>query len=228
MIAATKPPKAKPAKAAKAPTQKKPPKPKPETIKIPRYVWEHKLECDKLAAEINADQIRFTEMKAAAMEVKASMNGKMVSLRQMMAKGPEHLPLIDGPKPAAPQPTTTTADADAWKKAPLRESLHKPGDEVLTKAINVLMKADITTIGKLEDLRASKGGEWKWHASVKGLGEEGAGKIEDAVGKWLDKHRDAKVIAEAKAGAAKKPDDVVPVHQPKAKKKAAKKKAKAK
>ena len=61
----------------------------------------------------------------------------------------------------------------------------------------MLTKKGIDTIGKLEDLRASGGGYRRWQDAAKGIGDEGAEAVTDAVLAWLTKHRDAAVFAAA-------------------------------
>lgn len=217
---------------ATATKEKKPKKPKPETVKIDKLDWEHHLACKELADNIEADKVQYEEMKEAAGQVKASMSGKMVQLRRMLRNGPERLPLFDGPTAAPPQPvkakagkaakgskskagsaTATTAapptaskpaDADAWRTAPIQESLHKPGNRALTMGINALLKAGIVNIGQLVD-RQSKG--FGWTDSIPGFGEAAVTALEDALTDHLTRTRDAGVFAEAAAQALKRADD---------------------
>lgn len=225
----------KPAKAkapAKPKVAKKPPSERPTMIKVDKLEWEHHLECQRLAAEVDADQSTYAEMKKAAMDVKSSISGKLVKLRRMLQNGPERLPLFDGPKAAPPVPvkskagkaakgskskagsaTATTAappaaekpaDADAWRTAPIQESLHKPGNRALTMGINALLKAGIVNIGQLVD-RQSKG--FGWTDSIPGFGEAAVTALEDALTDHLTRTRDAGVFAEAAAQALKRADD---------------------
>ena len=230
-----KPQPKKPAKAkakVKPKAAKKPPSERPPMIKVDRLEWEHHLECQKLAAEIDADQATFAEMKKAAMDVKSSISGKLVKLRRMLQNGPERLPLFDGPKAAPPQPVkgragktakgpkskagsakgqtaapptaSKPADADAWQAAPIQESLHKPGNRALTMGINALLKAGVVTIGQLVD-RQAKG--FGWTDSIPGFGEAAVTALEDALTDYLTRTRDAGVFAEAAAQALKRADD---------------------
>ena len=225
----------KPAKAkapAKPKAAKKPPSERPPMIKVDRLEWEHHLECQKLAAEIDADQATFAEMKKAAMDVKSSISGKLVKLRRMLQNGPERLPLFDGPKAAPPQPVKSKAgkaaqgakskagsatgptaapptaakpaDADAWRAAPIQESLHKPGNRALTMGINALLKAGVVNIGQLVD-RQAKG--FGWTDSIPGFGEAAVTALEDALTDYLTRTRDKGVFAEAAAQALKRADD---------------------
>lgn len=217
---------------ATATKEKKPKKPKPETVKIDKLDWEHHLACKELADNIEADKVQYEEMKEAAGQVKASMSGKMVQLRRMLRNGPERLPLFDGPKAAPPQPVKSKAgkaakgskskagsatgptaapptaskpaDADAWRTAPIQESLHKPGNRALTMGINALLKAGIVNIGQLVD-RQSKG--FGWTDSIPGFGEAAVTALEDALTDHLTRTRDAGVFAEAAAQALKRADD---------------------
>lgn len=201
-------------------------------IKVDKLEWEHHLECQRLAAEVDADQATYAEMKKAALDVKSSISGKLVKLRRMLQNGPERLPLFDGPKAAPPEPvkakagkaakgskskagsaTATTAappaaakpaDADAWRTAPIQESLHKPGNRALTMGINALLKAGIVNIGQLVD-RQSKG--FGWTDSIPGFGEAAVTALEDALTDHLTRTRDAGVFAEAAAQALKRADD---------------------
>ena len=193
-----KPQPKKPAKAkakVKPKAAKKPPSERPPMIKVDRLEWEHHLECQQLAAEIDADQATFAEMKKAAMDVKSSISGKAVKLRRMLQNGPERLPLFDGPK---------AADADAWRAAPIQESLHKPGNRALTMRFNALLKAGVVTIGQLVD-RQAKG--FGWTDSIPGFGEAAVTALEDALTDYLTRTRDAGVFAEAAAQALKRADD---------------------
>ena len=228
-----KPQPKKPAKAkapAKPKAAKKPPSERPPMIKVDRLEWEHHLECQQLAAEIDADQATFAEMKKAAMDVKSSISGKLVKLRRMLQNGPERLPLFDGPTAAPPQPVkakagksakgsknkagsataqtaapptaSKPADPDAWRAAPIQESLHKPGNRALTIGINALLKGGILTVGQLEDRRAKGFG---WTDSIDGFGEASVTAVEDAVAAFLTRTRDKGVFAEAAAQALKRP-----------------------
>ena len=225
----------KPAKAkapAKPKVAKKPPSERPPMIKVDRLEWEHHLECQKLEAEIDADQATFAEMKKAAMDVKSSISGKLVKLRRMLQNGPERLPLFDGPKAAPPQPVKSKAgkaakgskskagsatgptaapptaskpaDADAWRAAPIQESLHKPGNRALTMGINALLKAGVVNIGQLVDRQATGFG---WTDSIPGFGEAAVTALEDALTDYLTRTRDKGVFAEAAAQALKRADD---------------------
>lgn len=230
-----KPQPKKPAKAkakVKPKAAKKPPSERPPMIRVDKLEWEHHLECQKLAAEIDADQATFAEMKKAAMDVKSSISGKAVKLRRMLQNGPERLPLFDGPKAAPPQPVkgragktakgpkskagsatgqtaapptaSKPADADAWRAAPIQESLHKPGNRALTMGINALLKAGVVTIGQLVD-RQAKG--FGWTDSIPGFGEAAVTALEDALTDYLTRTRDKAVFAEAAAQASKRADD---------------------
>jgi len=224
---ASKKPKAKAAAKAKAKPAKKPPSEKPPMIKVDKLEWEHHLECQRLAAEVDADQATFAEMKKAAMDVKSSISGKLVKLRRMLQNGPERLPLFDGPKAAPPQPvkakggktargTKTKAvdakaqtaapavDPDAWRAAPLQASLHKPGERALTTGINALLKAGVTTIGQLVDKQAKGFG---WTDSIPGFGEAAVTALENALTDYLTRTRDKGVFAEAAAQALKRAED---------------------
>lgn len=230
-----KPQPKKPAKAkakVKPKSAKKPPSERPPMIRVDKLEWEHHLDCQKLAAEIDADQATFAEMKKAAMDVKSSISGKAVKLRRMLQNGPERLPLFDGPQAAPPQPVKSKAgktakgpkskagsatgqtaapptaskpaDADAWRAAPIQESLHKPGNRALTMGINALLKGGIVTIGQLVD-RQAKG--FGWTDSIPGFGEAAVTALEDALTDYLTRTRDAGVFAEAAAQALKRADD---------------------
>lgn len=219
---ASKKPKAKAAAKPKAKPAKKPP-----MIKVDKLEWEHHLECQRLAAEVDADQATFAEMKKAAMDVKSSISGKLVKLRRMLQNGPERLPLFDGPKAATPQPVKAkggktakgtktkpveakaqtaapAVDPEAWRSAPLQASLHKPGERALTTGINALLKAGITTIGQLVD-KQSKG--FGWTDSIPGFGEAAVTALENALTDYLTRTRDKGVFAEAAAQALKRADD---------------------
>ena len=225
-------PKAKAAAKAKAKAAKKPPSEKPPMIRVDKLEWEHHLECQRLAAEVDADQATFAEMKKAAMDVKSSISGKLVKLRRMLQNGPERLPLFDGPKAAEPVPVkagkektgrksrksaaSATAQTAApavvdWKSAPLQESLHKPGNRALTNGINALLKAGIVTVGQLEERRAKGFG---WTDSIPGFGEAATTAVEDAVCEFLTATRDKGVFAEAAAQALKRADDKAAQSEP--------------
>jgi hypothetical protein len=103
--------------------------------------------------------------------------------------------------PEAAETPETVDEADAWRTAPLRESLRKKGNVPLARALNALTKAQILTVGELEDLRATKGADW-WEA-VLGVSRDGADEVENALIDWLTKHRNA----EASDTAAKMADD---------------------
>jgi len=199
---------AAPAVKTKPKKEKKPKKAPPEMVKVERYIVEHWEKCRAIAAEIEALQGEYNGLRETAKEIKEAASGKSAILRRMNSRGPERLPLFDGPpKPTAEAaPSTPTAAApeaipeaaaDAWRAAPLRESLHKPGKTALNKSLDVLTKKGIDTIGKLEDLRASGNGYRKWQDAAKGIGDEGAEAVTDAVLAWLTKHRDAAVFAAA-------------------------------
>jgi hypothetical protein len=191
--------------------EKKPKKAPAEMVRVEKYIVEHWEKCRTIAAEIEALQAEYNGLRETAKEIKEAAAGKSSILRRMNSRGPERLPLFDEPpKPTTAAPSTPTAaapvaiegaapaaDADAWKAAPLRESLHKPGKTALNKSLDVLTKKGIDTIGKLEDLRASGGGYRKWQDAAKGVGDEGAEAVTDAVLAWLTKHRDAAVFAAA-------------------------------
>ena len=226
-----KPQRKRPAKPKAA---KKPPSERPPMIRVDKLEWEHHLECQKLAAEVDADQATYAEMKKAALDVKSSISGKLVKLRRMLQNGPERLPLFDGPKAAPPQPvkakagktakaskakpanaTAQTAapavDADAWRSAPLQASLHKPGERALTTGINALLKAGITTIGQLVDKQAKGFG---WTDSIPGFGEAAVTALENALTDYLTRTRDKGVFAEAAAQALKRADDKAAQSEP--------------
>jgi hypothetical protein len=236
--------------------EKKPKKAPAEMVRVEKYIVEHWEKCRTIAAEIEALQAEYNGLRETAKEIKEAASGKSAILRRMNARGPERLPLFDQspttPTAAAPvandAPKQGTllpppaADADAWKAAPLRESLHKPGKTVLNKALDVLTKKGFDTIGKLEDLRASGNGYRKWQDAAKGIGDEGAEAVTDAVLAWLTKHRDAAVFAaaapqkaavvkpstEADAGPTLPPKSVPPLPRGPSKRKANPKKAAAK
>lgn len=250
-MTATAPAKKKPKKEAKAkePKADKVKKPGPKMVRIAEYKLDHWNKITKLTEEIEKDQGRYDNLKKAAMEIRSSMNGKQVLLRKMIHDSPEHLPLFDGPKDAkpanvggimvggattAPAPAAPAANSEAWRDVLLLDSLikagtlTKPADALLARGVAALVKAKVDTVGKLESLRATGKGGRKWWANIKGLGDEAADKVTDAVTTWLQKNRDAATFA---AAAPKKPantpeltkakpDETVPVHT---KKKTAKK-----
>lgn len=76
------------------------------------------------------------------------------------------------------------AQPDAWRDAALEVLNLKPALHAK------LLEHDVTTIGKLEDLRASFDGL----KSIKGIGQGKADQIEDAVLDWLTKNRDSEIL----------------------------------
>jgi hypothetical protein len=250
-MTATAPAKKKPKKEAKAkePKAGKVKKPGPKMVRIAEHKLDHWNKISKLTEEIEKDQGRYDNLKKAAMEIRSSMNGKQVLLRKMIHDGPEHLPLFDGPNDSKPAPAPAAAPVNGtpvaapaapaakesdWQNVLLLESLiksgtlTKPADALLARGVAALVKSKVDTVGKLETLRATGKGGRKWWAAIKGLSEDAADKVTDAVVAWLQKNRDASTFA---AAAPKKPantpeltkakpDETVPVH---AKKKPAKK-----
>ncbi len=202
----------KPAKQAKPKKPAAAKAPKPETVRVDKLEWDHFKKCRELSKTIETDQANFDEQKKAAMELKSAISGKMVMLRRMVKNGPDRLPLFDGPKPAETNghatatPATVMAGSEAWRgvalDSALQGPLNKEGSPELKRGVAALWKAKVTTIGGVEDLRA-KAIMGDWSSLVKGLGKESMEAVTNAVLAWLDKNRDAKVLAEARNGHAK-------------------------
>lgn len=134
-------------------------------------------------------------------------------LNEIANRGPEHLPLFDGPETPQPDPATveraiddfnagrsrspgeivaeleSQATADSWRAAYI-EVLNLP-----TSLADKLAEAGIATMGQLEDLRAEIGlGHAKW---PKGIGAAKQTLVEDRIVAWLTENRDKAVFASA-------------------------------
>lgn len=227
---------AKPKAKASKKTDPKKPKPirpkavkgKPDRVEVDLVEWEHTIEVQKLAAEIEVDQGRYNEMKKAGKELHGAISGKQVTLRKLITEGPERYPLFDKPTATPPKVVTgkgakngrqvvsegaaapfgstgaQATDPDAWRAAPLQASLHKPGERALTTGINALLKAGVTTIGQLVD-KQSKG--FGWTDAIPGFGEAAVTALENALTDYLTRTRDKGVFADAAAQALKRADE---------------------
>lgn len=169
---------------------------------------------EQFEAEFRTRMARLGEQLVAAVLHRVSCDDRLKSakaaekelieeIQKSAERGPEKMPLFDGKKANAGQPSqgqatsepteaVLAADSDAWRSRPISE-LGLP-----KKLVERLADNGIETIGRLEDQRASFDGL----RGIEGIGEAKADAIEAAVLAWLDKNRDSQVLAEAASEAA--------------------------
>ena len=134
-------------------------------------------------AEVDVVKRELDYRKEEVKELKADWEMKVAELASIIKEEPEHLPLFDGQKKQA-EPVVN----DAWRSASINEL-------ALGVAItNALLESDITTIGRLEEVRAEGDIAGMGLRSIKGIGEAKAQKIEEAVLDWLTRNRDSEVL----------------------------------
>jgi hypothetical protein len=104
--------------------------------------------------------------------LKKRYDGLVEQLASDQVKGPEYLPLIDGPAAKSEEP-------EAWREL-LVDSLLLPG-HIEQK----LLAADIVSLGQLSD---KMDGDWWWETMPAGIGKAAAEKISDAFAAFWAKH----------------------------------------
>lgn len=151
---------------------------------------------------------QYLASKKETMALKKSHDDAVIELRRIIRKGPERLPLFDGPAPegkegvpaAAAAPINNAPGPDAWRSVKLADTglpaklCEKFADH----------KPSLTTMGELVDWQG-KGGDI---VRVKGVGIETATKASDILADWWKKHPEYRPMAKpempAKSAESKK------------------------
>lgn len=151
------------------------------------------------------DQLEVSRKETA--RLRKSYDDAGIELRRIIRKGPERLPLFDGPAPegkegvpAAAAPTNNVPGPDAWRSVKLADT------GLPAKVVEKLHdhKVTLSTMGELVDWQ-NKGGDI---VHVKGIGLETATKASDILADWWKKHPEYKPMAKpempAKSAESKK------------------------
>lgn len=148
--------------------------PAPPPDEAPDYVRQHYDAILAKERDVRVLEGNYLDAKEEAADAKKAFEAADKALRSLIARGPD---------PQRPLPFgEPVKEPDAWRKAPL-------SDLGLTdKQLDLFAESGVTTIGGLEDLRASiadRKGEWP-----KGIGTEKQTEIENKVIEWLTANRD--------------------------------------
>jgi hypothetical protein len=145
----------------------------------------------KQKEQIVGDKLReYNSLKADAKEAKKEYDELVLELRSLIRSAGERLPLFDGPREtSAVETAAATAQPvnDAWRAVSIDEL------EMPKRVRKALAKAELTTIGKLEDQRGSD----SLHGglrNIEGIGPEYADQLEQSLLDWLTKNRDSAIF----------------------------------
>lgn len=145
---------------------------------FPELVRQHYDAIREKEREVDALESEYLSLKEQASEAKKEFEAADKSLRRFIARGSDpqrELPFDSHAEPPAPV-------VEAWRSAPFTEL------GLTLKQNDLFESIGVTTIGAIEDLRASIAeGKAEW---PKGIGPAKVTDIENRIIDWLDKNRD--------------------------------------
>ena len=148
---------------------------------------EHLDEIRKLNAKVREYRSEYEDAAAEAKSRKKSLEAAQDQLSDLIARGPETMPLFDGPKPAAkpgPKPKKAAAPDEVWRADII------PDLDLAPSIVEKLAEAGLHTIGDLADWSA--GG--RLLQDIDGIGEAAAVKIDDAMTKYWSARSTTSVV----------------------------------
>ena len=134
---------------------------------------------------VAASAVDWARSQEAAKSAKKEFDGAVEKLREIIARGPEAMPLFDGQaeddQDKEDDEDDIASSPDAWREVSINEL--GLSEAILEKFDEI----DVATVGELEDLRAEiSQGKSSW---PKGVGPAKVTIIEDAVLSWLSLHQ---------------------------------------